>query len=101
MRRKPKMLRSGSTSRLPSIGEPNFSASIRSALLALQLDPTRATAYNNIGAAYAALHEWEEAVHFERAALRRDPRLQIAQNDLNLFLRRAGPPAAPIGPPIN
>ena len=71
-----------------------FSALIQSALRALQIDPARAEAYNNIGAAYGAMHEWDEAVHFEHEALRRDPRLTIAQNNLERFLRRQAPPAS-------
>ena len=73
--------------------QAQFSKSIQSALRALQLDPARAAAYNNIGAAYGAMHEWDEAVHFEREALRRDSHLTIAQNNLDQFLHHQAPPA--------
>ena len=72
--------------------EAQFSESIESALRALQIDPRRAVAYNNIGAAYGAMREWDEAIHFEREALRRDPHLTIAQNNLDQFLHHKSPP---------
>ena len=74
--------------------QAQFSKSIQSALHALQLDPTRAEPYNNIGAAYGAMREWEEAIRFEREALVRNPHFTIAQNNLKLFLLRQSPPAS-------
>jgi len=72
-----------------------FQASIDSARHALQIDPKYATAYNNIGAGYAGLHQWDEAIRNERTALQLDPTLQIAQNNLNAYLKAGNEPAAP------
>jgi len=65
-----------------------FQHSINSAQHALQIDPNLAEAYNNIGAGYAGLQQWDEAIRNEREALRIKPGLQIAQNNLNAYLRR-------------
>jgi protein O-mannosyl-transferase len=65
-----------------------FQKSIDSARRALQIDPNFAEAFNNIGAGYAGLHQWDEAVRNEREALRIKPDLQIAQNNLTAYLQR-------------
>ncbi|MDR3736501.1 MAG: tetratricopeptide repeat protein [Acidobacteriaceae bacterium] len=62
-----------------------FQASIVSARHALAINPNLAAAYNNIGAGYAGLQQWDEAIRNEREALRIDPSLQIAQNNLRLY----------------
>jgi len=75
--------------------QKQYQASIDSARHALALNPKMATAYNNIGADYAGLLQWNDAVHNEREAVRLDPTLQIAQNNLKLYSQQAaGAPAA-------
>jgi tetratricopeptide (TPR) repeat protein len=72
-----------------------YQASIDSARRALDLNPKLATAYNNIGAGYAGLLQWKDAVRNEQEALRLDPTLQIARNNLKLYSQQAaGVPAA-------
>jgi tetratricopeptide (TPR) repeat protein len=55
---------------------------------ALALKPDSALAYNNIGAAYAALAQWDLAQESERAALRVQPGLEIAKNNLAFYERQ-------------
>jgi tetratricopeptide (TPR) repeat protein len=75
--------------------QKQYQASIDSARRALDLNPNLATAYNNIGADYAGLLQWKDAVRNEREAVRLDPTLQIAQNNLKLYSQQAvGVPAA-------
>jgi tetratricopeptide (TPR) repeat protein len=61
--------------------------SIASARKALQLDPGSVEAYTNIGAAYGALRQWDEAIRNEREALRLKPDFQLAKNNLNWYLQ--------------
>ena len=56
--------------------------SIGAAQTSLYLKPDYAEAYNNIGAAYAALHLWDPAILADQQAVRADPKLQIARNNL-------------------
>jgi tetratricopeptide (TPR) repeat protein len=65
----------------------NFDACIADAQLALKLKPDSQLAYNNIGAAYAGLHQWDKAIENERAALRIKPDFTIAGNNLAAYLR--------------
>jgi tetratricopeptide (TPR) repeat protein len=75
--------------------QKQYPASIDSARHALAINPNLATAYNNIGADYAGLMQWNEAIRNEREAVRLDPSLQIAQNNLKLYSQlAAGVPAA-------
>ncbi len=60
----------------------DYRASIVSAQSALHLDPVMAEAYNNIGAGYAALHQWHDAIAADQEAVRLNPHLQIARNNL-------------------
>ena len=62
-----------------------YADSIMSAKHALHLDPKSAAAYNNLGAAYGAMEQWDEAVKDEQQALTLDPTLQIARNNLAAF----------------
>lgn len=77
----------------------NFTACIAAAQRALQLKPDSDLAYNNLGAAYAALQQWDQAIASERQALRINPGLTIAHNNLVLYLRqaKAGPTPAAMG----
>ena len=61
--------------------------SIQSAEKALQLDPNSVEAYNNIGAGYGAMGQWDEAIRNEREALRLKPDYQLAKNNLNWYLQ--------------
>jgi len=68
--------------------QAQYPQSIESARRALQLDPNSAEAYLNIGAAYGAMQQWDEAIRNEREALRLKPGLQLAQNNLNFYLQQ-------------
>lgn len=56
--------------------------SIGAARTALSLKPDYAEAYNNIGAAYAALRLWDPAIEADQQAVRLNPALQLARNNL-------------------
>ncbi|ACO33149.1 MULTISPECIES: tetratricopeptide repeat protein [Acidobacterium] len=71
--------------------QQQFLLAIASARRALALAPHSALAYNNIGASYGALKEWKPAIESEKAALRYDPQLAIARNNLALFLQKKTP----------
>jgi tetratricopeptide (TPR) repeat protein len=69
--------------------QKQYQASMDSARHALDINPKLATAYNNIGADYAGMMQWKDAIENERKALRLDPTLQIAQNNLKLYSQQA------------
>lgn len=73
---------------LVQYNQAQYSQAIDSARHALQLDPDSVAAYTNIGAAYGMLQQWDEAIRNEREALRLNPQYQLAQNNLNLYVRR-------------
>ncbi len=60
---------------------------IDAAQQALKLNPNSEIAYNNIGAAYAGLKEWDAAIENELQALRLKPDFQLAKNNLALYAR--------------
>jgi tetratricopeptide (TPR) repeat protein len=62
--------------------EGKYVESVGAAQTALYLKPDFAEAYNNIGAAYAALHMWDAAVQADQQALRLNPNMQLARNNL-------------------
>jgi protein O-mannosyl-transferase len=62
-----------------------YPQAIDSARRALQLDPHSAEAYINIGAGYGALQQWDLAIRNEQEALRLNPNLQLARNNLNWY----------------
>ncbi len=66
--------------------------SIDSAEKALLLKPRNASAYNNIGAADAAMGKWDEAIRNEEKALELQPDFPLARN--NLAWARSGKAAA-------
>jgi protein O-mannosyl-transferase len=74
----------------------DYRASIAAALQALRLDPQSAVAYNNIGAAYAGLKQWDHAIENERAALRIEPDFQLAKNNLALYTQMKNGETAPL-----
>lgn len=55
---------------------------IRTASGALRLDPRSADAWNNIAAAYAAMHQWSAAVRAANKALALNPHFTLARNNL-------------------
>jgi tetratricopeptide (TPR) repeat protein len=60
----------------------DYANCIEVARKALELRPTYAAAWNNIGAAYNAMQQWAEGVHAEQEAVRLDPNFQLAKNNL-------------------
>jgi len=71
-------------------------ASIASARKALEIDPNSVEAYNNIGAGYGAMGQWDEAIKNEQEALRLKPDYQLARNNLNWYTQqKAGGKSAP------
>ncbi len=66
----------------------DFDTTIQMAQRALVLRPGYAEAYNNIGAAYCELSRWQEAVEALETAVRLQPGLELARN--NLAWARAG-----------
>lgn len=71
--------------------QQQYPLAIASARHALTLNPRSALAYNNIGASYGAMRQWDQAVQNEQIALRYDPRFAVARNNLALFLKKATP----------
>lgn len=65
----------------------NYIQCIADAQKALKLRPNYELAYNNMGAAYAALHQWDRAIANEQQALRINPNFVVARNNLALYTR--------------
>lgn len=65
-----------------------FRECIASATQALSLRPEYAQAYNNIAAAHNGLGEWDAGIAAGEQAVRLNPGLQIAQNNLNYARRQ-------------
>ncbi len=62
-----------------------YQQSISEAQAALKADPHSAEAWNNIGAGYGAMHEWDLGIAAEQQALKLNPNLTIAANNLRWF----------------
>jgi tetratricopeptide (TPR) repeat protein len=62
--------------------EGKYLESIGAAETALHLKPDYGLAYNNIGAAYAALRLWDQAIQADQQAVHLEPALQLARNNL-------------------
>jgi protein O-mannosyl-transferase len=60
----------------------NYQGSIDAAHRALQFNPNSVLAYNNLGAAYASLGQWDLAIQNDRQALSLKPDFQLAKNNL-------------------
>ena len=73
----------------------NYEACIASANQALRLKPDSEVAYNNRGAAYAALRQWDLAIESERAALRINPGFELSKNNLVLYEQEKSAKPAP------
>jgi len=58
----------------------------------LALDPTSATAWNNIAAAEESMHQWDEAIAAAQKAIALKPDFQLAKNNLawSLQEKKAG-----------
>jgi len=65
--------------------QQNYAGCLNSARRALAIEPGSAIAYNNIGAAYAALMQWDLAVQAEQSALHFDPNFTVASNNLAAY----------------
>ncbi len=73
----------------------NYQASIDAARRALHFNPTSELAYNNLGAAYAALAQWDLAIQNDQQALRLKPDFQLAKNNLAWALSQKAQTPAP------
>jgi protein O-mannosyl-transferase len=73
-----------------------YAEAIASARRALQLDPNSVGAYTNIGAAYGALRQWDEAIRNEHEALRLRPDFQLAKNNLAWYEQASKGPSATV-----
>jgi tetratricopeptide (TPR) repeat protein len=62
--------------------DKKYLESIGAATTALRLKPDYAEAYNNIGAAYAALRLWDAAILADQQAIQLEPGMQLARNNL-------------------
>jgi tetratricopeptide (TPR) repeat protein len=65
----------------------NYQACVDAARQALKSRPESEIAYNNIGAAYAGLRQWDLAIENEHKALRIKPDFALARNNLALYER--------------
>jgi len=63
----------------------DYAGCIAAAQQALRINPNSALAYNNIGAAYAGMKQWNQAIASEREALRLQPEFTLAKNNLALY----------------
>ncbi|MEO8129837.1 MAG: tetratricopeptide repeat protein [Bryobacteraceae bacterium] len=68
--------------------EGKYLESIGAAQTALHLKPDYAEAYNNIGAAYAALRLWDPAIQADQQAVHLMPGMQLARNNLAWALQQ-------------
>ena len=62
-----------------------YPESVAEAEAALRVDPHSAEAWNNIGAGYGAMGQWDRGIAAEEKALELDPNLAIAANNLHWF----------------
>jgi tetratricopeptide (TPR) repeat protein len=79
----------------------NYEACIAFANQALKLKPDSELAYNNLGAAYAALRQWDQAIDSERAALRVNPGFALSKNNLALYEQEKSGKSAQAFPAAN
>lgn len=63
----------------------DYPGTIAAADKVLAINPRSAPAYNNIGAAYAGMGQWKQAVENVRHALEIDPNFQLARNNLTAY----------------
>lgn len=63
----------------------DYPGTIAAAEKVLEMNPHSAPAYNNIGAAYAGMGQWKQALENVRHALEIDPNFQLARNNLAAY----------------
>jgi tetratricopeptide (TPR) repeat protein len=63
----------------------DYAGSLAAAQEARKLNPQSFIAYNNIGAAYAGMGQWQQAVENEKQALAIRPDYQLAKNNLAFY----------------
>jgi tetratricopeptide (TPR) repeat protein len=63
----------------------DYAGCIAAAQQALKMNPKSSPAYNNIGAAYAGMKQWDTAIENERHALRLQPDFTLAKNNLAFY----------------
>ena len=68
--------------------EGKYLESIGASQTALHLKPEFAEAFNNIGAAYAAMRLWDLAIQADQQAVRLQPTMQLARNNLAWALQQ-------------
>ncbi len=59
-----------------------YAEAVAASLMAIELGPTSAAAYNELCASYNHLKQWADAVAACRTALELDPNFQLAKNNL-------------------
>ena len=59
-----------------------FAECVETASEATTLNPTLATAFNNLGFCAASLQQWDDAIRHTQEAIRLDPNLALARNNL-------------------
>jgi tetratricopeptide (TPR) repeat protein len=77
----------------------DYAGTIAAANKVLAINPRSAAAYNNIGAAYAGMGQWKQAMEQEHRALAIDPNFQLAKNNLAAYSASAKQPATPANTP--
>ena len=65
---------------------------IAAAQQALKRKDDYAEAWNNIAAGYQAMKQWDEAIHASEQALKINPNLQIARNNLAYAMQQKNAP---------
>jgi tetratricopeptide (TPR) repeat protein len=63
-------------------GQGKYLESVAAAQTAAYLKPDMPEAHNNLGAAYAALHLWDLAIQADLEAVRLNPNMALARNNL-------------------
>ncbi len=66
----------------------NYQKALDYWLIATELNPQSAIAWNNVGSAYIALEKWEDAVVALQKSLSIDPKFERAQNNLSFALSK-------------
>lgn len=70
---------------LASYRAGRYEQALEQARRALEIDPRSAAAWNNVGASYGAMRQWDKAMDAEQQALKYDSGLVVAQNNLRSY----------------